>query len=125
MLAESPFLIKERNQQLNYMRLIFSGKSDYLLSKKKIMLENPKLDNRFWINMNAVNKTSGWVSKWLEYYFLVTVKRIESDGYEDADNFQQFRKWIEKGDHRERIRKRVEIDFKELYTLLCKLEMTM
>lgn len=124
MLEESPFLIKEKNQQLNYMRLIFSGKCDYLLTKKKIKEENANINNVFLENMNKVKKTKGWVSKWLEYFFLETVKRKELDGYVDVYNFQQFRKWIEMGNHRELIRRQVEMDFVELYTLLDKLEMT-
>lgn len=122
-LEEFPFLKKERNQQLNYMRLIFCGKSDYLLSKRKIKEENANIYDEIWENMNMVKKTSGWVSMWLEYYFLETVKRIDRDV--DVHNFQQFRKWTEKGNHKELIRRKVEMDFKELYILLYKLEMTM
>ena len=121
-LEEFPFLKKERNQQLNYMRLIFCGKSDYLLSKRKIKEENANIYDEIWENMNMVKKTSGWVSMWLEYYFLETVKRIDRDV--DVHNFQQFRKWTEKGNHKELIRRKVEMDFKELYILLYKLEMT-
>lgn len=117
MLEEFPFLKKDRNQQLNYMRLIFCGKSDYLLSKKKIKEENANIYDKFLEKMNMVKKTSGWVSKWLEYYFLDTVKRIDREV--DAHNFQQFRKWLERGNHKELIRRRVEMDFKELYLLLC------
>lgn len=124
MLAESPFLIKEKNQQLNYMRLIFSGKSDYLLSKRKIKEENANINNVFLKNMNKVKKTEGWVSKWLEYYFLETVKRKKLDGYAEVCSFRQFRKWIEEKNHRELIRSQVKMDFAELFSLLRKLEMT-
>lgn len=123
MLEEFRFLERDKNQQLNYMRLIFCGKSDYLLSKKKIKEENGGIYDELLEKMNMVKKTSGWVSKWLEYYFLKTVKRISRDI--DVNNFQQFRKWIEKGKHKELIRRQVEMDFKELYILLYKLEMTM
>ncbi len=123
MLVEFPFLINERNQQLNFMRLIFCGKSDYLLSKRKIREENPAIYDRFWETMNLVKKTSGWVSKWLEYYFLETAKRL--DRYADVDDFQQFRKWIEQDYRRENIRRQMERDFVELYALLEKLGMTM
>lgn len=122
MLEEYPFFKIDRNQQLNYMRLIFCGKSDYLLTKKKIKEENAKIYDELLKKMNMVKKTSGWVSKWLEYYFLETVKRIDNDA--DVHNFQQFRKWIEKRNHKELIRRRVEMDFKELYNLCHKLEMT-
>lgn len=122
MLSEFPFLIKERNQQLNYMRLIFCGKSDYLLSKRKIKEENASIYDEFWEKMNLVKKTSGWVSKWLEYYFLETVKRI--DGNKDEYDFQLFRKWLEKENHREWIKRQVKEEFAELYTLLIKLGMT-
>ncbi len=122
MLEEFPFLKKERNQQLNYLRLIFCGKSDFLLSKKKIGEENAAIYDEFLENMNLVKKTSGWVSKWLEYYFLKLVKWLDESA--DIDNFQQFRKWIEQGNHREYIRRQVEGDFVELYALLDKLEMT-
>lgn len=123
MLEEFRFLERDKNQQLNYMRLIHCGKSDYLLSKKKIKEENADIYDELLEKMNMVKKTSGWVSKWLEYYFLETVNRINSDA--DVHNFQQFRKWIEKGNHKELIRRKMEMDFKELYILLYKLEMTM
>lgn len=124
MLTEFPFLIIERNQQLNYMRLIFCGKSDYLLSKKKTKEENGGIYDELLEKMNMVKKTSGWVSKWLEYYFLETVKRDKLDGYEDVYSYQQFRKWIEKGNHRKLIRDKVRINFAELFALINKLEMT-
>lgn len=123
MLEEFQFLERDKNQQLNYMRLIHCGKSDYLLSKKKIKEENADIYDELLEKMNMVKKTSGWVSKWLEYYFLETVNRINSDV--DVHHFQQFRKWIEKGNHKELIRRQMEMDFKELYILLYKLEMTM
>lgn len=123
MLEEFRFLERDKNQQLNYMRLIHCGKSDYLLSKKKIKEENADIYDELLEKMNMVKKTSGWVSKWLEYYFLETVNRINSDV--DVHHFQQFRKWIEKGNHKELIRRQMEMDFKELYILLYKLEMTM
>lgn len=123
MLEEFRFLERDKNQQLNYMRLIHCGKSDYLLSKKKIKEENADIYDELLEKMNMVKKTSGWVSKWLEYYFLETVNRINSDV--DVHNFQQFRKWIEKGNHKALIRRQMEMDFKELYILLYKLEMTM
>lgn len=121
-LVRFPFLMKERNQQLNFMRLVFCGKSDYLLSKRKIKKENASIYDEFLEKMDLVKKTSGWISKWLEYYFLETVKRI--DGSTDVDNFQQFSKWIEKKNYKELVRRRVEMDFRELYILLYKLEMT-
>ena len=106
------------------MRLIFCGKSDYLLSKKKIKEENAGIYDKLLEKMNTVKKTSGWVSKWLEYYFLETVKREKLDGYEEVYDFRQFRKWMEKESHRKLIRNRVKIDFAELYALIYKLEMT-
>lgn len=119
-LAKTPFLIKEKNQQLNYMRLIFCGKCDYLLTKRKIEEENSKINNDLLENMNKVKKTSAWVSKWLEYYFLETVKRKKIDGYADVCSFQQFRKWIEEKNHRELIISQFKMDFEELHTLLYK-----
>ncbi|MCM1156517.1 MAG: retron Eco8 family effector endonuclease [Roseburia sp.] len=125
MIAGFPFLVQDKNQQLNYMRLIFCGESDYLFTKNQLQKRNPKINKTLWKNMNRIGKTSGWISKWLEYYFLETVKRKKLDGYADVDSFQQFDKWIGKAEHRDMIREQMEHDFTELYALFHNLEVTM
>ncbi len=108
-----PFLKKEKNQLLNYVRLLFSGKSDYLLTKKKIKELNPQIHDRLTENMNRIDKTGGWVSDWLEFYFLGTARRTGAD----VSDFSQFRRWLETGNNKENVRDKAEKDFVELHQL--------
>jgi len=65
-----------RNDRLNFVRLLFNGKSDYVLTFKEICESNPSIDPalRTLINTNRVEKTSGWISGWLNYYFSEKLK---------------------------------------------------
>lgn len=60
-----------RNDRLNFTRLLFSGKSDFLLNLDEICRRNtgfdPALKNL--IEHNRQGKTGGWISGWLDYFF--------------------------------------------------------
>ena len=108
---------REKNERLNYLRMVFSGKSDFLLTKKQIVRNNPQIHDDIKQNLGVIDKTSGWVSKWLEYYFLDKAG-IETDS---PDRFRKFCGWLETEK-----RRNIEIDFKqdfnELYNLLMEIE---
>lgn len=57
--------------KLNLLRLLYSGKTDYILTLKQLETHNKKIDKVLVkvIEKNSIQKTNGWMSKWLEYYF--------------------------------------------------------
>lgn len=82
-----------QNDKLNYLRLLFYGKSDYILKLDQIIKFNPLIANDLYnvIKNNRIDKTSGWVSKWIEY-FLCTTLNID---YEKGNIYKEFLKAIE------------------------------
>ena len=106
------------NEQLNYLRLVFSGKSDFLLTKKQIRTNNPRIDSDIEYNLGSVDKTSGWVSQWMEYYFL----RIAGIDRDDPSKYRRFCRWIRKEGAKEKAVMEFQLDFRELYALLKRVE---
>lgn len=90
------------NNLLNYIRLIFSGKSDFLMNKRQICNANPGIYNEVKEKLGIVRKTSGWVSRWLAFYF---------------------KDLVEKGAGG--VREHVRNDFEELYQLFIEIEKQM
>ena len=66
----------------------------------------------FWL----VKKTSGWISRWLELYFL---EKAEIP-YQSENKFQYFQ-----NADIEKLREFVKQDFEELYLLICEIEKNM
>ena len=109
---------RRKNERLNYVRLVFDGKSDFLLTKKQISKKNPRIYPDILYNLGSVHKTSGWVSRWIEYYFLESAEI----GYDLPNGFRMFSSWIEQEGRRESLIIRFQRDFKELYRFLRKIE---
>lgn len=109
---------RKSNEQLNYIRLVFSGKSDFLLTKKQIKANNNKIDSDIEYNLETVDKTSGWVSQWMEYYFL----RIAGIDRNDPNKYRKFCHWVRKEGVKEKAVMEFQLDFKELYALLKRIE---
>lgn len=107
-----------KNIQLNYIRLIYSGKSDYLLTRKQIRDQNNQLHKELYNTLNMVRKTSGWISNWLEYYFLSRAGIARSD--ENA--FGEFKKYIADSEKKKAIEKSFMKDFRELFLLVKEIE---
>lgn len=112
---------REPNISLNYLRMIFSGKSDFLLTKKQIKKENPRIDKQLWDTLSKVKKTGNWVSKWLEFFFLDCAGIDTSD----EEGFRKFCIWQQKDENYEKIIKKMKIEFDEVYFLIKKIEMTL
>lgn len=106
--------------RLNYLRLVFSGKSDYLMGKKQIQEENGRLEAELYQTMGIVSKTSGWISEWLEYFFRRQAKDLKWKG----NHFSQFRSWCSQGINREILRSAFQMRFPEMERLIHKWEMT-
>lgn len=109
------------NIRLNYLRMIFSGKCDYLLTKKQLRKENMKICSDLLDTIGKVGKTENWISQWLEAYFLELAGIPETDIYP----FRRFADWLEKEDHHWRVVMKFKSDFKEVYTFLYKIKMTL
>ncbi len=102
--------------RLNYIRLVFSGKSDFLLTKKEICQRNPGICPDVKEKLHHIKKTSGWISRWLEFYFLK-----KAGIFVCMENvFQQFR-----SRDGEKLKEFLKQDFKELYQLICEIEKRM
>lgn len=103
------------NNKLNFTRLLFNGKSDYLLSFKQIIKQNIHIDLKIKnaIETSMQDKTSGWVSSWIKYFCLRCLDIPYATG-----TFQIFRKELEKDNNREKIQENFRLQFNELYDII-------
>lgn len=111
----------EPNIRLNYLRMIFSGKSDYLLTKKQIEEENPVINDKMYDTLCSIRKTGNWIGVWLEQYFL----ELAQIDISDKTRFQKFCYWLERKENREKAVAEFEKDFPDLYLLVRKIQMTL
>lgn len=109
------------NIRLNYLRMIFSGKCDYLLTKRQLQNENEKIYPDLLDTMMIIRKTENWISCWLETYFLELAGISESD----TAPFRKFSDWLEKEDNYRHVVSRFGADFEELYSFLSRIKMTL
>lgn len=56
------------NKKINFLRLLVSGKTDYLLKLEELDKIYPQI--KTLISKSKVSKTSGWITMWIEYYLL-------------------------------------------------------
>lgn len=109
------------NIRLNYLRMIFSGKCDYLLTKKEVKKENARIHEALLNTLEKIHKTENWVSRWLETYFLALAGISETD----KARFQKFSHWLEKEENYRHTMKKFRIDFAELHAFLEKIQVTL
>lgn len=104
------------NDALNFVRLLFSGKSDLILNFDEICRLNPHMDPdlKRLIETNRQRKTGGWISDWLNYYFC----SIASSSYHPCKNFSQFSKTVADPQRNFSARRYFYQDFPELFSLL-------
>lgn len=109
--------IFDENDKLNFARLLFNGKSDYLLSFKQLMHENILDDDlRTVIETNIQRKTDGWVSEWIEFFCLSNMD-ISLDS---SHKTETFRRQIRS--KREDIKRIFRLKFRSLYDILILME---
>lgn len=106
---------------LNYIRQIFSGKGDFLLTKKQLIKNNPNIYMDLFQTLGMKKKTCGWVSQWLEYYFLDKLG-IDKNS---VGCFKQFSMMLKVGNNRNMILLDMRRDFHELSSLLDQIEKRM
>lgn len=110
------------NDKLNYLRLLFKGKSDFILNLDEISELNPdpaKANGIYdIIRANRKDKTSGWVSKWIEY-FLCLILNVD---YNDKAKFKKVKKAIEDSSDIDSIKKEFANYFSEIREAILLLE---
>lgn len=112
----------ENNNKLNLLRLMFNGKSDFVLTLKQISEKNKKITEcekddkkslESIIKHNKISKTS-WINKWLNFYFC----NVAGLDHNNSRAFYVFKKKIMDEKEKNRIIKTFNNDFPELYLLL-------
>ncbi|EMS71253.1 retron Eco8 family effector endonuclease [Ruminiclostridium cellobioparum] len=109
-----------RNDKLNFLRLLFEGKSDYILKLDEIKTFNPGIANNLYnvIMDNRIIKTSGWVSRWIEF-FLCSTLNID---YDDQNTYKNFKKTIENKSMLEKLQSEFIDNFGEIYEVILIME---
>lgn len=106
-------LYYERDK-LNFLRLLFQGKSDYLITTKTIIKKNTNLYQEIKnpLNQHVARKT-GWVSEWMEYYFTCTL------GISEGKLTQRyFSQYCEDALKRNMLRNQFRLSFPELFQFI-------
>lgn len=116
--------LRDDREKINFIRLIFSGKSDLLMSINQIEKEFEQNGKRIGnyqkiydvIKQNHIAKTS-WVSDWFQYYF------SKKTGIpEENMTLNNFSKYCESNDNIAKLKNHIQEEFYELYELLKCLE---
>lgn len=108
------------NDKLNFLRLIFNGKSDYILKLDQIKKFNPRIAIDLYdvIQNSKIDKTSGWVSKWIEYFLCSTL----GINYGKQNTYKEFRKSIEDRAILDKVKDKFIDKFKEIYEVIVAME---
>lgn len=104
-------ILPNKNIKLNFLRLIFNGKSDFIFTYKQIIEKNKRLDNTIKevIMKNRISKTA-WVTEWLKYYF----SSIISLDYNDKNLYYEFLEKMQDKATKKMVYKIFKRDFYEL-----------
>lgn len=99
-----------QNDRLNLLRYIFKGKSD-LLQYKKIQKSNFKGREVVERIQGPVDKASGWISEFFEFYF------ANQTGFNEDFSIKNFKKFISNNESRKNLIKQFNYDFYEINML--------
>lgn len=106
------YALKNTNDQTNLLRLLVSGKTDYILNLNQ--LEKMPTDLKKLIESNKLSqKTSGWISGWISYY-LCDILKIPYDSNAE----QELKKQIKKEENKEKCRNFLQNDFGEFSNIM-------
>lgn len=107
-------LLYNSTDKVNFLRLLFHGKSDFLLKTDAIIHNNIKLNPELKtaLKEHAIGKTD-WVSGWLQFYFSVKTKIPN-----EKMTLKQFEKWCENTDQKRLLEIQLVQDFPELVQFL-------
>ncbi len=106
--------------RLNFLRLLVNGKSDMILSLKEIQEENKKIASDLCRTIvdRRKDKTSGWITEWIEYCLLYFAEISTSD----TNQFDSYCDIVSDSQKRSKIRERFSRQFPELTELLEEIE---
>lgn len=111
-------LLYNETDRVNFLRLLFNGKSDLLLKTESVIKNNPGMYPQLQdaLMKHRVAKTD-WVSEWLQYYF-ATVAGMQPERM--SRNY--FEKQCAEPVERSKILRKFSTDFPELYGFICSME---
>lgn len=106
-----------QNNQINILRIIFNGKSDLLQSRKNIINKLDSNDRAIIDKCRSVDKTSGWVSEFLDLFF----KKELGMKCVDKITIKGFKKYINDINRKNKVMCSFKETFPELALLIDKL----
>ena len=107
-------LLYNETDKINFMRLLFHGKSDLLMKVDEICKYNTKIyqELKQALKSQAIGKTD-WVSEWLKFYFAnrtgIPIEKMTE---------KQFAKWCQDTEKRNKLRNKFSMDFFELFEFI-------
>lgn len=103
-------LLYNDTDRVNFLRLLFHGKSDLLQKSDTILTHNKGLypELRAALKGHAVGKTD-WVSEWLRYYFAA-----QTGMPEEKMTARRFEQQCENANEKKKLKNRFYLDFPEL-----------
>lgn len=107
-------LLYNDTDRVNFLRLLFHGKSDFLLKTKVIIKENKKLYKEFKnvLEQHAIGKTD-WVSEWMRYYF-ANIMQMPKEKLTQ----KRFAEFCEEQNTKKSLREEFSRDFTELFQFI-------
>lgn len=104
------------NQRINYLRLLFNGKSDFVLKSNQLKNKRNHINQDLLDTFStcSISKTSGWVNQWLEEFFLAKAG-INS---EDSSVYTRFLSYIKDNNNNQKLRNAFKESFPELYSII-------
>lgn len=107
-------LLYNETDKVNFLRLLFHGKSDFLLKTNAILKKNTGIyqELRDALEQHSIGKTD-WVSEWIKYYFANMTKIPE-----EKMTQRRFSEWCEDTLRRNILKSRFSVSFPELFQFI-------
>lgn len=106
-------MLYNETDRVNFLRLIFHGKSDFLLKTGSILENNKGIYSELKAALGHTIAKTDWVSGWLSYYFAEKIKMPP-----EKMNQRAFEKWCKEPANIMKLRKGFSEDFSELYQFI-------
>lgn len=109
-----------QNEKVNFLRLLFGGKSDFVLKWDQLNNKKNKVKKELYemFSLCSISKTSGWVSEWLETFFL-TKAGIDMNGKSSYSHLLSFTK---DNNNKQKLCDEFKKSFPELFTIIEHIE---
>lgn len=106
-------MLYNETDKVNFLRLIFHGKSDFLLKTGNILENNKGIYSELKAALGHTIAKTDWVSEWLSYYFAEKTKMPP-----EKMNQRVFEKWCKEPANIKKLKKNFLEDFSELYQFI-------